>query len=76
MKEVNRNSKYKNKEYPRFHDCFQRMKSISSKRAGINRFMMNKMNPFKYPGVMHQPVHPVKIGVMQEGHYRESKKKI
>ena len=76
MKEMNRNSKYKNKEDPGLHDGFQRMKSIGGKGAGVNRFMMNEMNPFKYPGVMHQPVHPVKISVMQEGHYREGQKEV
>lgn len=70
------NGKYKNKEYSCFYDCFHWVKSISSKRAGVNRFMMNQVNPLKDPWMMHCPVHPVEISVMQECHYREGKKEI
>ena len=59
-----------------FQNSFQRMKSISGKRAWIDRLVMGNMDPFEQRRVMYQPVHPVKISVVQQSHYWKSKKEI
>jgi hypothetical protein len=76
VEEVNRDGKNEHDKDPRFHDRFQRVKGISRKWTGIGRFMMDQVNRPEYRGIVHQPVHPVKISIVHDGHNRESNNKI
>ena len=52
------------------------MKGISSPGGGIGRLVMNQMHEFEESGMMHEPMRPIEIGVMNEKHQRKYGKKI
>src|SRR5688572_16278198 len=70
------NGKKKNSSDTHFNDCFERMKSIGGPGRRIGRLVMNKMKEFKDFWMMHQPVRPVEIGVVNNKHQRERSIKI
>jgi hypothetical protein len=76
MKTVYRDGKKENGRNAHFHYCFQRMKSISSPWRRVGGFVMHQMkNPENF-WMMHQPVCPVKIGIMNDEHEWEGGIKI
>jgi len=66
-----RNQPKQNREDQRFQHCLKRMKRKRSPRARGDGIVMHPVHELEYAGMMNQPVHPVKIGIMQE---REDKK--
>ena len=44
------------------------MKSVRGPGGWIRGFVMNQMKYFEKFGVMHGPMCPVKVGIMQENH--------
>ena len=50
----------------RFYHSFQRMKRIGRPRRRIGTLMVHQVKMFKKPFVVHQPVRPVKIGIVQK----------
>lgn len=73
--EMNRNAKYKNEEDAGFQDRFQRMEGVGGKGAGIGGLVMHQVDQFKNTGMMNGPVHPVKIGIMNNRHDGEGQNK-
>jgi hypothetical protein len=50
------------------------MKGKSGKWCGIIRLVVNKVKCLKKPGMVHQPVRPVKISIVAKDHHRDRKK--
>ena len=65
---MDRNRKKKDNKNEGFNNCLQRVKGVSCPRGGIRGFMMNKMHHFKKPGMVHDPVGPIKISIMHYNH--------
>ena len=56
---------------PNLCQCFQWMKCKSCPGRRVGTFMMNQMNNPEQFRMMHQPVYPVKISIVNQQHYRE-----
>lgn len=76
MKTVNRNGKQKHGKDADLHQCFQRVKCIRRPGRWIGGLMMHEVEDAKYVRVMHEPVCPVKISVVDEEHQGERGKEI
>lgn len=63
-------------KYSRFNHRFQRVKSVGCAWRRVGGPVMNQMKDFKQPGMMHQPVRPVKVSVVNDEHERKSGKEI
>lgn len=59
-----------------FHDAFQGMECISGPGRRIHRLMMYQVEGLKEAGMVHHPVCPIEIGIVNEQHQREDGKKI
>jgi len=76
MKGMHRNGEKENSKYTCFHQCFQRMKGISCPGRGIGRMVVHQVKKPEKFFMVHQPVCPVKISIMNEKHQRKCCKKI
>ena len=65
---VNRDCKQKHSSDPNFYYGFKGVKCIGSPWRWICRLMMYQVKEFKNFWMMHQPVCPVKIGVVNNKH--------
>ena len=66
MKTVNGNGKKKYGNDSNLNNPLQRMKCISSPWGWIGRLVMNQVEDFKNFWMMHYPVCPVEISIVNE----------
>ena len=63
---MQRQTHYKQGEDANLHQGLPRVKRIRRPRRGIGGLVVNAMHPFVEPRKVHQPVRPIKIGIMQK----------
>jgi hypothetical protein len=76
MKFMDGNGKKENNHDASLNDSFQRVEGIGSPGGWIGRLVVNQVKEFEQLFLVHQTVHPVKIGVMYEEHDGEDGPKI
>ena len=76
MNTVNGNGEKKNGDNPHLNHCFQGMECISRPRGWVGGLVMNQVEDLKNGWMMHKPVCPVEIGVVNDEHEGEGSKKV
>ena len=76
MDRVNRNGKQENNKNASFHQCFQRVKSISRPGRWIGAFVMQQVKNPEQLFMMHQPVRKIEIRIVHKKHDGKSKPEI
>ena len=71
VEKMYRDRENENEEDTGFQDGFQRMEGIGRKGTGIGRLVMHQVDVLENPGMMDEPVHPVEVGIMYQGHHRK-----
>jgi hypothetical protein len=68
MKFMDGNGKKENNHDASLNDSFQRVEGIGSPGGWIGRLVVHQVKEFEQVFMVHQAVHPVKIGVVHEKH--------
>lgn len=76
VQKVDRQHVQKHHKDTGFHQRLQRMKRIGRPRRRVGTLVMHQVKMFEKPFVVHQPVGPVKVGIVYQEQKRKGAKKI